>query len=222
MVSEEGSYIIEFVGIAGVGKTTIRDQLLIILRKKTDQISTFSGAKLDWKQKIDLRLFFKSIEALFRIKHDFIPVKRLYKNWRYFYANQIKLKYYSKMPGIHLSDQGIFQVIGTMRKHSRNNRINFWNHKNISGLYLPDLLVIVKAGSEIISDRQYFRDKKRPTAEFLKNANIRVQKTVTDAAYIKRKAPFFDYLVVHNNSREDLEGICQVIMDKIEDDRVHK
>lgn len=206
----KNSLVIEFVGLAGVGKTTLCNKLLE--RLMNENINCYKlEENIPLKNKISLQVFLRSFYIT--IKSNPGISKRLVINLKNLYVSQIRIKYAKNRKGIHLSDQGVFQVLGTLRKYSRSKHGIQFSNKKIDKLILPDLLIILKAESEMISKQRYERDGVNELEDIQQGQKRQID-LIEDAKYISTLKKEFKYLIFlkkDNNTDSILKTLTEIL-----------
>lgn len=214
----KNSLVIEFVGLAGVGKTTLCNKLLEKLTRNKIDCCKMIGT-VPAKNRLSLEVFLHSLYITIKSKPKIS--KRLYTNLKNLYMSQMRIKYAKKKSGIHLSDQGVFQVLGTLRKYSKSKeRIEFCN-KKIVHLILPDILIFLKSDSKTICEQRYERDgvKELEDIEGGQKRELDLMKDVKYVSDCKEDFQYHVFFIKDNNSDSIVERIMEAL-DKRSIDRI--
>lgn len=211
------SFIIEFVGLAGVGKTTICNKLYEELKKREIDCNKING-KIPFIKKVDFRILANSINLIIKTKHRIS--KKIFSNLLISYASFIKIKYFKEIIGINLSDQGIFQSISTMRKYS-NSIEDVWNKKKCNTYGLPNLLIILYSDKDTIIRQRHERDREEISSLEVEEGIKRIERIEHDAKYISILNSRFKYLVLYNDGISDNAGaLVNTIISYLEENKI--
>lgn len=231
--------IIEFVGSAGSGKTTlyhiIKDK--IVENKIKLETNLLQNKKVIKKslQERDFRLFFESIDFLKEIspinekgrvkKSGERLIARYMKDFWTIYKRVLILNLIDDLERekIVLIDEGIFQKIRALRTIYQNNLELKHMEKYFQNLHLPDILIIITSNPEVCLKRRKKRDgkilyeKKKEINQIRKGNKL----TLKDAKYAKENYSDFTYYIIENNGNlEGLERKADELVDKIIADHI--
>ncbi|MDW7671667.1 MAG: hypothetical protein SCM88_08285 [Bacillota bacterium] len=210
------SFYLEFSGVAGVGKTTVCNELYKALCSRNINCSKVNGSKIPFIQKCNLKIFLSAIYIAIKAKPKLKYAVLVLKEIKNLYASQIKIEYFKTLPGIHLSDQGVFQSVGTLYKYSSLKVLpNLWNDKTIKIILIPDLLVTLRAETKTIIEQRYKRknlktnDIKDSDYQYIETIQKRGEKNNNDVKYILKKCENFNHISVWNGGRN--ENIADIV-----------
>ncbi len=209
----KNTIIIEFVGLAAVGKTTICNSIYKKMETKNFNCNLINKTNLPFLKKINLKFLFLSIHVALRIKQN--NVLYFIKSIKFAYSSMVKTNYFRLIQGINICDQGIFQCIGTMRKNSNTYR-HIWDEKLIKKIPIPNLLIIINADTQILANRRQNRDGCFNYEDIIIGQK-RLIKTLEEAKAISKYTPDFNYLYIENNEIDSNEVIVDRIIETIED-----
>ena len=201
---KNNSIFVEFSGFSGVGKSTLSMAVYQNLNELNIKCDNINYLDLPVKSKINLKIFFYTLRLCLNLKPSLIkPGRNL---CRRLYASFIKINHYRSIPGIHLSDQGVFNTIGTIRKYgSLFSIVEIWKGNLLPSFLLPDFLVICRASSETISTRRYERDGVAIDISSIVEGQNRSLQLEEEVKFIGDHNEKFNYLVVYNEQNNSLK-----------------
>lgn len=211
-------FIVEFTGVAGVGKTAIARKVVDRLRSHNDPPRVES--KLDRltiiKTLLSPRALFHATMGLaVLVKAGPVSPTRLIREARKWAGAQYKLWGCKSVSAIHLLDHGFFQTLRGIRRGKKRD-IRWIGERLFSRIARPDLIVVLQADAETISRRRKARAKELSTVDpgGPKNAVSRMPeftRLVESLAASRGTA----VLSLRNGSSDDLESVADQIVQKI-------
>ena len=199
---ENKSYIIEFAGLAGSGKTLTKNLLLEKLKADTGDFIFSNNYKVSITDLIKWRSFtvlYDSLSFMFNTKQ-----KTLYyflKGLIYLVKIQLFYSIIREKGGLLIIDEGVFQKFRGIRRNSKHNKflISDIKPKLIEKIYFPDLVVLIRVSPEDIIKRRRIREG--IILEDMKEAIERVNLTKADIA------SFHNLLCFELNNSSDISNL---------------
>lgn len=209
----EKSFIVEFTGIAGSGKTCICAELYEILKIHGIKCSYINRQHLALKDRFSIKILINSLKIILHIKHT--SKKRILINLKSIYENQMRVRYFKKIKKVHLSDQGIFQSIGAIRKYCQDkNCLDLWFNKIDENMF-PDLLIVIKTSTDTILKRRNERDGIQYDKVNIEEGQKRMKKLEKEAMAISKINKNFRYIVIINEERDNISDLANQLFDMI-------
>lgn len=212
------TFIIEFVGIGGVGKTTLCSEVFNEMRRRKIECIMYPPLE---KRRILMNSIFKSFMSLIRsIKLAIIlsplSINKVFYIFRRLIILDSKYKFYNRKPNIYLEDEGFFQKVRAISRNSNQESmfevaIQMKNKK----IDLPNFVIIVESESDIIKRRL----NERATNNISRSI---VEKSVEDFKYtiecihkFSNVNSHMNYISVNNNNKVSLELLAKEIVNKL-------
>jgi hypothetical protein len=185
------SYIIEFAGLAGSGKTLTKNLLIEKLKEDTDILIFSNNYKISISDIIkwqSIVILYNSLRFIFTTKQKtlYYFLKGLI-NW---FKIQLFYSIIRNKGGLLVIDEGVFQKFRGIRRNSIRNelKVNDVESRFIERIYFPDLVVLIRVSSEDIIERRKKRDG--IILEDMKEAIERVNLTKADIASLNNLVCF--------------------------------
>lgn len=175
------SYIVEFAGLAGSGKTLIKNSLLVKLKENTCKFIFSNEYKVSVSDIMKWRSLIVLMDSLSFMFHT--KQKTFYyfmKGLFYWFKIQMFYSIVREKGGLLIIDEGVFQKFRSIRRYSKHNEFSFSDIKPklIKNIYLPDRVVLINACPEDIINR--LRERDGTILENMKEATQRVGLTKQD------------------------------------------
>lgn len=158
------STFVEFTGIAGVGKSTLFDEICKSLQKRDLQ---YDNLKLINVKKINLAniiLLLKSLYLTFLISpKTFVGFKKTFRNIA---SHQIRCNSANDKVGLHISDEGIFHKIREFNRNSKEKSMTEIANKLFKYISIPDIVIVVEASADTIFYRRTKRNRANDVFEY--------------------------------------------------------
>lgn len=222
------SFIVEFIGLPGVGKTTVSNRVAALLRQRGISVNELSNIEL-FKHRKYKRIIRKGIfiarEVIFNPKGVWLSARiiisskqrsikdliKVFLNW--VYVSSMK-KSCIEVYGVHLFDQGIFQALWSIGFGA--TAVDFPSLAKIlfNSLEVPHVVVILNAGQDIIEKRLKKRTICHTRLEKWKLDDGQIIKKATSLLNNIKKA--IDLLIIEN------QNISIIDIDNDRDDYLEK
>ena len=215
-MERQRSIIVEFVGIAGVGKTTLCNEVGRVLGEEYSCV-------INPNEEISISLVTRAkiiFNAISLIASQFkVSSKNFFRLVNMLYLAQLK-NYYASRPGIHLIDQGIYQGIlfSIFPRKKDFDHIGF--SKSILSLLEKkiDLVVYVNASPEVVKMRRINRGgKKKKTTDisFIKQQIIDSKVNMSSLIETLKRTTGTCFVEVTNETEDNFRDVVKVIVETI-------
>jgi len=211
-------FVVEFTGVAGVGKTAVATKVYELLGLKTNSLR--GVLKHDrvtiMKALLSPRALFQSIIGLrVLVNAGPRPLRRLVPQANKWARTHYKLWSCRYVPAIHLVDHGFFQTLRGICGSNRRD-ILWIGEQLFTHVTRPNLVVVLLADEETISLRR--QDRKKVTAVINpmgpKNAVSRMPDFVQLVEMIASRRGT-QVLILSNGPNDDLGTVSEAIYGKI-------
>ena len=209
-------YIIEMTGLAGCGKTHVKNVLLDWLAQDGIPFEPVLS-----QHKISLRCYFSVLSRTFFFVWAARPqtIIAFIKSFRWVFQVQAAYCQARANNTLLLVDEGVVHKFRALRRVSKvkNIRLSQIDTGLLERLFMPDLIVFVKATKDEILERRQKRGDPYKGAQKMEQAIARLVFTEDDIAYVVNKYPSVSSFVVTNSSvisqgtNEDLRNVYQHI-----------
>src|SRR5690606_37408726 len=145
------SFVVEFFGLAGVGKTAMAQALMGMLRKQGILVRPLSRLPIAHCRKVQPKALIRAnrIVAGSRPKQaDALPA------FVGLYKDLVKLAEGHRRGGLWISDQGLCQRVATLHKYGAPGWSSTWISQSHGRRYPPDLVVLVYASRDRVHSRR--------------------------------------------------------------------
>lgn len=160
-------FVVEFTGVAGVGKTAVANKVCELLERRTNpsRVVLKHDRLSIMKALLSLRAFLEAIMGL-RVLVNAGPrsLRRLMLQAKKWVRAHYKLWGCRYVPAIHLVDHGFFQTLRGMSGGNKRD-IGWVGEQLFSHVARPDLVVVLLADEETISLRRRSREKVTPIVD---------------------------------------------------------
>lgn len=206
------NYRVEFVGMAGVGKSYIAKRVFFNLKEYGYRVSDVN----DKSYRYNFYSFKSFMNSLIIIKNT-MPRFHLdsLKAMITLYLNFCKLNYVNENSEIQISDQGVFQSIGTLRKYNKKLKYDYFmrGRRPLKG-NLPNLVVVIQADPEIIAKRRFNRDGVYELEDILQGRD-REKLLIEELEYLSKINDKFTYTIINYEDWNSLNNIVDSIVIEI-------
>ncbi len=209
------SYIVEFTGLAGAGKSYVRNLLLQQLEKdKIVFLKAVPGTrkKLEYLKYYKLFLWSLYLLVVARLK-SISTFRGKYEKW---IRLQILYSRVRKQGGILIVDEGLVHMFRGIRRDSKrsNFQLNVVNRKVIEHLHFPDMVVIVHA--EPVDLKKRLETRNGAVSYEVKKAAKKLELTRKDIYYLKeiKGTGVYNYNNSSNTANRcsaQLNELCSII-----------
>lgn len=155
---------IEFTGIAGVGKSTVFEEICETLQKRNIQ---YDNLKLVEVKKINLaniKLLLKTLYLTFLISpKTFVGFKKTFRNMA---SHQIRCNSANEKVALHISDEGIFHKIRGFDRNSNKKSMTDIANILFKHISIPDIVIVIEASVDTIFYRRTKRNRKHDVFEY--------------------------------------------------------
>jgi hypothetical protein len=207
--------VVEFVGRAGVGKTTIARRCLELLAARDLSAAEVLGWRIPWRRRFDPRSLAVAIRAAWALRIPLSP--RALATVGGVYKELVKLEYAHMLGQIVVFDQGLFQRLeGLKRLRLPDERRRRPYLAALRGAPLPDLLVMVTASPETLAARRTADERDDTTAE-LERRWLASMTTIDDVGRLRTYEPSLqlESITVHNDHQDDVEEAAAIVARRV-------
>jgi AAA domain len=223
MTQKEWQFVVEFVGHRGVGKSTLTSEVVRQLRDRGAPCNRLES--LPPFRNLTVRLhYYVSLVKGFVVVATRRPISwtELCRSAKAYGALTRRLSLHRRSAGIHVLDEGVFQVSAMIQKSTRQPDLVSICRVLLRQVGHPNLVVVVEASRGAIEARRKLRGRPRDRLyQHVSASSVRTQNalkaTIED---LSRSAPRMGYITVANEHGQDLRETARRISDEI-CERVH-
>lgn len=198
------SFILEFSGPSGIGKSTVRRDLVYLLGSTND----YYDYHLNKKQKLWFLIkcfpIFLVI-AFFLLRSNPKTFRGYRQSVHYFCYLHAKYTFLRKKPGVHIVDEGIFHKFRHVRRESKRSIGIDFLKQFVRRIETPDFLVILDNSFQNIAKNIEKRDKIYDKFNVVKSIKDN-KNTYKDALYLQtvKKSFLFAKIYVGDDASKDV------------------